>query len=653
MDNSSILENIILNKKMLLMARRNLVPSNSALYGSGNGDGQLRKRGVGVCSSGRRSSTQCFGMSSNFTFNNIKTTSIASRFQKKNKTFLGEGNVNNIRDEHVTSEVNYYNTRERRGSAPNNNEQERSTGTCPKVKVSRLDSRNEPINELKNIGIFQRPNIINRFISNIQNKIKNEHVINTFDETVAQNQKTFNNQDCVNDGRFNRFSREEYRWSEKNTDGLNAKTQGSSNCIEKVNGNCEIFIRQEEDSKKWKEKTAKTKETDSTLFLKNIEIKNQEVFAINMGKNSGISPFRIVKSNSKEQIGKSIIFDDTLFENEINKNQLKNFEKIYYYKDIKFYFNLYQEYRKSGVLEVQSYWMGILEGPIYSAYDDFDISKLLENDIFIHNLKFCLILFVYNSNIEEIVRRKVHFPLLIYNLKKFSYFTNDTDLLFDWNEKFELFSIGYEFDIFHYIEYVPKYFVKNWILFENDFPLRLSDLCVQRYGENWIELLLERFNVDVKFLKSDSAEDKRVAYETLFKLYKQCIFYVSYCPENEKKSKSNWYYECFLNGTPILTTDENEFGFYDYYDNSYNLVFIDEITWNFTNLSTCTYIDYIRNLFNTKNIHKMSSLIYKMRTNLIDYKVNVVDYFKFVHFTIFKLNKVKNNNNVLNELVVL
>ncbi len=373
------------------------------------------------------------------------------------------------------------------------------------------------------------------------------------------------------------------------------------------------------------------------------------------GMDSDIKPpqFVILKNKENGGVGCPILYDEKLFENEINKNQLKSFEKIYYYKDIKFYFNLYQDYKKSGVLEIFSYWMGILDGPIHSTYDEFDIVRLLNNDMFIHNLKFCLILFVYNSNIETIIREKINFPLLIYNVRNFSYFTNDTDLLFDWNENLELFSIGYEFDISHYIETVPKFFLKHWILFDNDFPVKLSDFCVNRYGANWREDISNKYNVQIKFLNNETAKDKRTAYETLFKMYKQCIYYVSYAPENIEKNKPNWYYECLLNGTPILTTDENEFGFYDYNENYYNMVFTDENTWNLTNYETCTYAEYIRNLFNTKNIQKMSSLIYRMRTNLIDYKVNIIDYFKFVHFTIFKLNRAVDSNNVYNQLIAL
>ncbi len=327
------------------------------------------------------------------------------------------------------------------------------------------------------------------------------------------------------------------------------------------------------------------------------------------------------------QVDSNVIVDTSLFENEINKSQIVNFKNIYNYRDIKFYMNIYHDYKKSDILEVSSYWMGILDGPIKSKFQEYDILQLLNNETFIHNLKFCLILFVYNPNIEYIIREKVSFPLIVYPLKKFNYFTNETDLLFEWNEKLEIFTIGYEFNIQHFIEKIPNFFYKSWLIFDNDFPLKLSDFCIGIYGADWIENIRVNYNVHINFLKSKTPEQVRKSYEICFKLYKQSIFYISYDTENVEKYKSNWYYECFSNGTPILTNDVDEFSYFDYFDNSYNLF------WTDSNTS----IDFIRNTFNTKNISKMSSLIYKWKKYLVDSKSDIVEYFKFIHYTLFKI----------------
>jgi hypothetical protein len=638
MEHSSILENIIINKKMMLLNRKNFIPSTSnttietgsGAYNDSNGNKYIRKRMDSVFTKKKGTSTQCFGMSSNFTIGNIKTTSLANRFHI-HKIHTDNGNIQKGDNEYYDENSNK--TRKEYKSNIFNN----------KVRVYCENferNQKEPCFLNKKSNILVKPNIFSKLNNNI-NKIKNsekddcEHddiEIKVYKDKKSTCQKS-NNEILFNNRKSNYHTSDNRRCEGEMCEDQNSENErclNESGNLQRT-GEKEHFIQQ---------------------------FKNSPNINNSIGNNMNINtPLFILKNHTSNFIKDNhecpVIYDPDLFENEINKTQLNKFTQIYCYKDIKFYFNLYQEYRKSKVVEIISYWMGILDGPINSEYDEFDIARLLDNDIFIHNLKFCLILFVYNSNIEALVRQKINFPLLVYNLKKFSYFTNDTDLLFDWNEKLELFTVGYDFDVVHFIESVPKYFLKNWILFENDFPLNLSDFCVEKYGSNWTEVICKKYNVQVKFLNNETMEQRRNAYETLFKLYKQCIFYISYTQDNIEKNKSNWYNECFLNGTPILTTDENEFGIYDYYDNTYNLVFIDEITWNFTNYTNYTYSEYIRNLFNTKNIQKMSSLIYKMRTNLIDHKVNIVDYFKFIHFTIFKLNKVKNNNNVLNELIVL
>lgn len=328
----------------------------------------------------------------------------------------------------------------------------------------------------------------------------------------------------------------------------------------------------------------------------------------------------------KEQV---IFYDDSLFENEIIKSQIHELEKHFVYRDIKLYLNLFQEYKKKNSLEINSYWMGYLDCPIESDFDDLDCKKLLENDNFMHNLQFCLILFVTNQQIMEFIKKNVSFPLIICPIKKFSYFTNNTDLLFEWNEKLELFTIGYEFDVKHYIETVPAFFKKNWILFEKDIPLKLSDYLHDTYGNDWKNYLKENYNVYVIFLKSDTIEQKKNSYQVCFKFYKQCIFYVSYHSKNLQKTKSNWYYECFENATPIFTTDKSEFICVDVLDN-YNL---------FNELDEINSMTYIRNIFNGKNIDKMSSYIYRWNPYLFMNKNNILDYFKYVHYTIFKNQK--------------
>lgn len=643
MEHSSILENIIINKKMMLLNRKNFIPSTSnttietgsGAYNDSNGNKYIRKRMDSVFTKKKGTSTQCFGMSSNFTIGNIKTTSLANRFHI-HKIHTDNGNIRKGDSEYYVD-----NSNKTRKEYKSNIFNHKLRFNCENFERN----QKEPCFLNKKSNILVKPNIFSKLNNNI-NKIKNsekddcEH--DDIEMKVYKDKKSTcqnsNNEILFNNRKSNYYTSDNRTCEGEMCEGQNSESLNESGNLQRT-GEKELF--QNNFIQQFKNK-------------KNTSPNSNNVIGNNMNINT---PLFILKNHTSNFIKNNhecpVIYDPDLFENEINKTQLNKFTQIYCYKDIKFYFNLYQEYRKSKVVEIISYWMGILDGPINSEYDEFDVARLLDNDIFIHNLKFCLILFVYNSNIEALVRQKINFPLLVYNLKKFSYFTNDTDLLFDWNEKLELFTVGYDFDVVHFIESVPKYFLKNWILFENDFPLNLSDFCVEKYGSNWPEVICKKYNVQVKFLNNETVEQRRNAYETLFKLYKQCIFYISYTQDNIEKNKSNWYNECFLNGTPILTTDENEFGIYDYYDNTYNLVFIDEITWNFTNYTNYTYSEYIRNLFNTKNIQKMSSLIYKMRTNLIDHKVNIVDYFKFIHFTIFKLNKVKNNNNVLNELIVL
>jgi hypothetical protein len=700
MDNSSILENIIINKKMMLLNRKNFIPSTSNTTietGSGahkdnNANKYIRKRIDSIYTKKKCTSTQCFGMSSNFTLGNIKTTSLANRFHIYKSHTDGHAENVNFRKE----DKEYYG--ENSIHANNKTRQESKSHIFHnKVKVNceNLErNQNESFNNLrgsctlnKKSNILVKPNIFSKLNNNINRARNNDLEIEDESEndnnptrdkkTSYKNPKSYNDNEMYNNNDLHqnqRYDDNDLHQNQRYDDNDLHQNQRYDN--NDLHQNQRYDDNDVLDNHLFKIKTGGGKDLLKNNFIQQLKNKNTKTQNVcnnlstskNIDTSSNINeknmnintPLFILKSHTsntsnfiKDNFECPVIYDPDLFENEINKSQLKKFTQIYCYKDIKFYFNLYQEYRKSKVVEIISYWMGILDGPINSEYDEFDIQRLLENDIFIHNLKFCLILFVYNSNIEALVRQKINFPLLVYNLKKFSYFTNDTDLLFDWNEKLELFTVGYEFDIVHFIEEVPKYFLKHWILFENDFPLNLSDFCVERYGNNWTDVIYKKYNVNVKFLNNENMEQRRNAYETLFKLYKQCIYYISYTKDNIEKNKSNWYYECFLNGTPILTTDDNEFGFYDYYDNIYNLVFIDEITWNFTNYTNCTYSEYIRNLFNTKNIQKMSSLIYKMRTNLIEHKVNVVDYFKFIHFTIFKLNKVKNNNNVLNELIVL
>lgn len=643
MEHSSILENIIINKKMMLLNRKNFIPSTSnttietgsGAYNDSNGNKYIRKRMDSVFTKKKGTSTQCFGMSSNFTIGNIKTTSLANRFHI-HKIHTDNGNIRKGDSEYYDD-----NSNKTRKEYKSNIFNHKLRFNCENFERN----QKEPCFLNKKSNILVKPNIFSKLNNNI-NKIKNSEKDDCEHDDIEMKVYKDKKSTCQNSNNEILFN--------------NRK----SNYHTSDNRTCEGEMCEEQNSESLNESGNLQRTGEKELFHNNFiqQFKNKKNTSPNInnaiGNNMNINtPLFILKNHTSNFIKDNhecpVIYDPDLFENEINKTQLNKFTQIYCYKDIKFYFNLYHEYRKSKVVEIISYWMGILDGPINSEYDEFDIARLLDNDIFIHNLKFCLILFVYNSNIEALVRQKINFPLLVYNLKKFSYFTNDTDLLFDWNEKLELFTVGYDFDVVHFIESVPKYFLKNWILFENDFPLNLSDFCVEKYGSNWPEVICKKYNVQVKFLNNETVEQRRNAYETLFKLYKQCIFYISYTQDNIEKNKSNWYNECFLNGTPILTTDENEFGIYDYYDNTYNLVFIDEITWNFTNYTNYTYSEYIRNLFNTKNIQKMSSLIYKMRTNLIDHKVNIVDYFKFIHFTIFKLNKVKNNNNVLNELIVL
>lgn len=337
---------------------------------------------------------------------------------------------------------------------------------------------------------------------------------------------------------------------------------------------------------------------------------------------------RAPKQMDKES--NSVLFDKSLFENEINRKQIVNFIKIYHYRDIKFYMNIYQDFKKSDIIEISSYWMGILDGPIRSRYQDYDLTHLLDSETFRHNLKFCLVLFVYNPHVEQVVREKIEFPLIVYPLKKFSYFTNETDLLFEWNERMELFTVGYEFDVTHYIEKVPAFFKKNWLIFENDFPLRLSDFCCAEYGRQWRELLREKYNVYVTFLNCDSREQTRKAYELCFRMYKQCIYYKSFDETNVERYNSNWYYECFTNGTPILTTDDSDFAFFDFFEVSYNLRWRDGLEND---------PEGVCNMFNTKNIQKMSSLIFRWKSFVLDTKNDIVEYFRNIHYNLFKMQK--------------
>lgn len=394
-------------------------------------------------------------------------------------------------------------------------------------------------------------------------------------------------------------------------------------------------------------------ENNSNKFNKNILVKSKKIM-FNNQRNNDLEEIQNIADKVNNKIASSqavfgtenkivskkeqvIFYDDSLFENEIIKSKIHELEKHFVYRDIKLYLNLFQEYKKNNCLEINSYWMGYLDCAIESEFDDLDCKKLLENDNFIHNLQFCLILFVPNLEIQELIKKSVSFPLIICPIKKFSYFTNNTDLLFEWNEKLELFTIGYEFDIQHYIEAVPPFFKKNWILFEKDVPLKLSDFLFDSYGNDWKSYIKEKFNVNVIFLKSDTVEQKKNSYEVCFKFYKQCIFYISYHSKNTQKTKNNWYYECFENATPIFTTDKSEFICVDVLDN-YNL---------FNDIDDISSVGYIRNIFNGKNIEKMSSYIYRWNPYLFVNKNNILDYFKYVHYTLFK--KQKKIKQVLND----
>lgn len=308
--------------------------------------------------------------------------------------------------------------------------------------------------------------------------------------------------------------------------------------------------------------------------------------------------------------------------------------KIYYpYTDIELKTNIINDYNKGLENTYTSYWMGVLDIFIKDKYSDVTLLNMKNKMNFEHNLKFCVCLFIYDIEVSDYITQNYsEMKNRIYLIKRPSYFTNNTDILFEWNKKNDVFTIGYDIDIEDYCNI--KELKKYWILFENDIPIKFKQYMTDKYGYNWVENLRNNYQVYVLLLDTNNYEH---TYEILFRYYKQCVFY--YSSTNVYLQKSKWFYECFENGTPILTNN------YIYFD------IIDSVDSNFYakyNLITSNYSFNITNLFNIRNIQLMSSYIYKYRNIIQSNKYNLLSYFKQGYTNHFDIKNYM-NNDIINQ----
>lgn len=321
-----------------------------------------------------------------------------------------------------------------------------------------------------------------------------------------------------------------------------------------------------------------------------------------------------VVNNSMQLVTCNYYDNNKALESYFHKPLNDELKVIFPYQDIHFRELVgFEEY------DFKEYWMGSLDYAIDSLFSKKTIKNLLDDPFFSHNVSSCILLFVYNDTIKSMIENKYRFMdtrVILVRRQPLLNINGEIEIPFIWNEKIELFTIGYEINIDHFIQSVPKCFRKYWILFEDDIPSDLIMYLEVHYGNTWVENLKNEHNVCIIFLNTQNTKQ---SYEVLLKFYKTLIYYYSNSPVVHN-DKSKWFYECFYNGTPIFTTNENEFDLLDYLDVKYNLIIRDIMDE-----------DMIREMFNTKNIQMMSTLITKWRQYIDISKYNILEYFRNVH----------------------